>query len=457
MSKLWGGRFEENTDLLVERLGESVSFDARLAPWDIRASIAHARMLGACGVIAKQDARKIIAGLKAIGEEAAAGKMAWDTRLEDVHTNIEMALVKRIGEAGKRLHTGRSRNDQIATDVRLWTRDQIDAVLEHLRTLQSALLDFAEAHLDVIMPGFTHLQPAQPVLLAHHLLAYVQMFGRDRERFEQLRPRVNVLPLGAAALAGTPYALEPKQVAAELGFARTCENSMDAVSDRDYLIEFCAAAALTMMHLSRFSEELILWSSPAFGFVEIGDAFTTGSSIMPQKKNPDVAELVRGKTGRVYGDLTALLTLMKGLPLTYNRDLQEDKEAVFDASDTLQLCLEVYARMIPSIRINREAISAALRQGFIEATDLADYLATRGMPFRTAHETVGAIVLHCIRHERSLPQLTLAEFQAFSPLFQDDVFAALNPETIVRRRSTPGGTAPRRVRAALRRARAALR
>lgn len=457
MSKLWGGRFQGETDQLVERLGESVSFDARLAPWDIRASIAHARMLGAQGVLAKQDVKKIIEGLSSIATDALEGKIAWDTRLEDVHTNIEMELVKRIGEAGKRLHTGRSRNDQISTDVRLWTRDQIDAILERIRRLQTAVLDFAEAHLDVIIPGFTHLQPAQPVLFAHHMLAYFEMLQRDHERFSQLRRRVNVLPLGAAALAGTPHPLDPKLVAKELGFEKVLANSMDAVSDRDYLIEFCSDAALVMMHLARFSEELILWSSPAFGFVEIGDAFTTGSSIMPQKKNPDVAELVRGKTGRVYGDLTALLTLMKGLPLTYNRDLQEDKEAVFDASDTVQLCLEVYARMIPSIKIRREAVATALRAGFMEATDLADYLAARGMPFRTAHETVGAIVLHCVQRNKTLPELTLAEFNGFSVLFENDVFKVLSPENIVRRRNTPGGTAPARVRTALRKSRQFLK
>jgi len=456
MSRLWGGRFEGKTDELAEALGESVSIDARLAPWDLRASMAHARMLGDCGIIPKGEARTILRGLKSIQKEVTGGRIRWDATLEDVHTNIEAALVRMAGDAGKRLHTGRSRNDQVATDMRLWARDQIDAILGQIRTLQAALLDFAEGHFDAILPGYTHLQHAQPVLLAHHMLAYVEMFRRDRQRFAELRKRVNVLPLGSAALAGTPYPIDRKQVAKELGFAAISANSMDAVADRDYLVEFCANASLVMMHLSRFCEELILWSSPAFGFVEIGDAFTTGSSIMPQKKNPDVAELVRGKTARVYGDLTALLTLLKGLPLTYNRDLQEDKEAVFDASDTVQLCLEAIARMIPAIRVNREAMNAATRQGFMEATDLADYLVTRGMPFREAHRIAGRVVLEAVRKGKTLPELTIEEYRAFSDLFGDDVYAVLKPDAMVRRRDNPGGTAPRRVRAALRRARAAL-
>jgi argininosuccinate lyase len=456
MAKLWGGRFEAETDNLVEKLGESVTFDARLAPWDIRASKAHARMLGACGILSKTEVAKILRGLGAIEKDIAAGTMPWEVALEDVHTNIEAVLVGKIGDAGKRLHTGRSRNDQIATDVRLWARDQVDRIRDLLRMLQGAILDFAEAHFDVILPGFTHLQPAQPVLFAHHMLAYYEMFARDDERFGELRRRVNVLPLGSAALAGTPYPIDRALVAKELGFDAIAANSMDAVSDRDYLIEFCAAAAMTMMHLSRWSEELILWSTPAFGFIEIGDAFTTGSSIMPQKKNPDVAELVRGKTGRVYGDLTALLTLLKGLPLTYNRDLQEDKERAFDAADTVQLCLEVFARMIPSIRVRREAMATATREGFMEATDLADYLVGKGLPFRAAHAIVGKLVLHCVRTGTLLPDTSLDDLRMFSPLFDTDVFAVLSPEAIVRRRDHIGGTAPRRVRAALRRARAQI-
>lgn len=449
MAKLWGGRFAGGTDALVERLGESVSFDARLAPWDIRASIAHARMLGDRGIIAKGEAKKIIAGLRAIGKDIAAGKMTWDVGLEDVHTNIEAALVKRIGPAGKRLHTGRSRNDQISTDMRLWARDQVDAISGLLEGLQRALTALAEKHLDVILPGCTHLQHAQPVLFAHHVLAYVEMFARDAERFGELRRRVNVMPLGSAALAGTPYPIDREQAARELGFEAVSANSMDAVSDRDYLVEFCADASLTMMHLSRLSEELILWSSSEFGYIEIGDAFTTGSSIMPQKKNPDVAELVRGKTGRVYGSLTALLTLLKGLPMTYNRDMQEDKEPVFDASDTVQLCLAVFARMIPAIAVRREAMLAAAQEGFLEATDLADYLVTKGMAFREAHGVVGRMVRHCIAHRMRLPEMPLEEMRGFSGLFEGDIFSILTPEAIVARRDNPGGTAPRRVKAAL--------
>ncbi len=457
MSKQWGGRFEAKTDDLMERLGESVSFDARLAPWDIRASVAHARMLGDQGIISKKDARDIIRGLESIAKDIAADRFAWDVTLEDVHTNIEAALVARIGDAGKRLHTGRSRNDQIATDVRLWERDQIDTIAALLHDLQAALVETAERTREVILPGFTHLQHAQPVLLAHHLLAYFEMFGRDRERFLQLRERVNVMPLGSAALAGTTYPLDRRAVARELGFRAVSANSMDAVSDRDHAIEFCANAAIAMMHLSRLSEELILWSSQEFAFIQIGDAFTTGSSIMPQKKNPDAAELVRGKTGRVYGDLTALLTLMKGLPLTYNRDLQEDKEPLFDAADTLQLSLAVFARMIPTIRVNEERMRQAALDGFMEATDLADALASRGMPFREAHGVAGRIVLHCEKAGKRLTDLTLEDLTPFSPLFDQAVVAGLDARAIVGRRDTEGGTSPRRVNAALRRAKGELK
>ncbi len=457
MGKQWGGRFEGGTDDLVERLGQSVSFDARLAHHDIRGSIAHALMLGEQGIISKTDARAIVRGLQDIDRDIAAGKFTWKIDLEDVHTNIEVALVARIGDAGKRLHTARSRNDQVALDVRLWTRDQIDRIIEQVRDLQAALVDLAEKHIDVIVPGCTHLQHAQPVLLAHHLLAYFEMFSRDRQRFSELRRRVNVMPLGSAALAGTPHPIDRKKVAEELGFDSISANSMDAVSDRDFAIEFCSASALVMMHLSRLSEEFILWSSQEFGYIEIGDAFTTGSSIMPQKKNPDVAELVRGKTGRVYGDLTALLTILKGLPLTYNRDLQEDKEPLFDTSDTVQLCLAVFARMLPSVRINRERMLAATREGFLEATDLADYLASRGMPFREAHEVVGRIVRRCIELDLTLPELPLAEYRKFSRLFDSALLhETLQPNAIIRRRDTPGGTAPSRVRSALKKARKAL-
>jgi len=456
MAKQWGGRFEGETDALVERLGESVSFDARLALHDIRGSIAHATMLGAQGIISKKDARAIVRGLGDVEKDIKAGAFVWRQDLEDVHTNIEVALVERIGDAGKRLHTARSRNDQVSLDVRLWTRDQVDRIIELCRALQAVFVALAERHIDALLPGCTHMQHAQPVLLAHHLLAYFEMFGRDRQRFIELRKRVNVMPLGSAALAGTPHPIDRKQVAKALGFDAISANSMDAVSDRDYAVEFCSAAAIAMMHLSRLSEELILWSTPEFAFIEIGDAFTTGSSIMPQKKNPDVAELVRGKTGRVYGDLTALLTILKGLPMTYNRDLQEDKEPLFDASDTLQLCLAVVTRMLPSIRFNADRMRAATRDGFLEATDVADYLAAKGMPFREAHEVTGKLVLYCIRAGKTMPELSLDELRQFSVLFCEDVIGSLAPEAIVRRRATLGGTAPSQVRAALRRAKQAL-
>ena len=456
MGKLWGGRFQERTDETVEAFTESVSFDARLAPYDIRASMAHARMLGACRIIPKGDARKILAGLQSIAKEVAAGTFVFDRRLEDVHTNIEAALVERIGEAGKRLHTARSRNDQIVTDVRLWARERIDRILQLLLAFQKAVVALAEAHLDVIMPGCTHLQHAQPVLFAHHLLAYFEMAARDRQRFGELRKRVNVLPLGSAALAGTPYPIDRAQVAKELGFQSVSANSMDAVSDRDFLIEFCADAAIAMAHLSRLSEELVLWSTPEYGFIEIGDAFTTGSSIMPQKKNPDVAELVRGKAGRVFGDVTALLALMKGLTLTYNRDLQEDKTPAFDAADTLEACLAVMARMIPSIRVNKGRMAQAAREGFLEATDVADYLVQKGVSFRDAHEIAGKIVLFCGKTGKRLPDLGLQELRLFSARFDSDIHATLSPTAIVRRRNNVGGTSPSRVRAALQRAKRSL-
>lgn len=457
MAKQWGGRFEGKPDAIVEALGESVSFDARLAPWDIRASIAHARMLGKQGIISKADSAKIVRGLKSIAADIEAGRFTFDPALEDVHTNIETALVKRVGEAGKRLHTARSRNDQIATDVRLWLRDQLDEIDHLLAHLQRAFVDLAEANIDAILPGCTHLQHAQPVLFAHHMMAYFEMFHRDRIRFIGLRPRVNILPLGSAALAGTPHPIDRFAVAEELGFDAVSANSMDAVSDRDYLIEFCAYASIAMMHLSRLCEELILWSTPEFGFVQIGDAFTTGSSIMPQKKNPDVAELVRGKTGRVYGSLAALLTLMKGLPLTYNRDMQEDKEPVFDACDTLQLCLAAVTRMLPTLHIHRDAMRDAARKGYLEATDVADYLVSKGVAFREAHGIVGRMVLYCEKQGKSLPELSLEEFKKFAPQVTREIHAWLKPEAIVARRNHIGGTAPRQVRAAIKRARDILR
>ncbi|MCK5862198.1 MAG: argininosuccinate lyase [Candidatus Hydrogenedentes bacterium] len=453
MEKLWGGRFELPPHALMEELGASVAFDARLAPWDIRASIAHARMLGNCNIISGQDSKDIIAGLEKILLQVQEKEITWSSALEDVHGNIEAILTADIGEAGKKLHTARSRNDQIATDVRLWARDQTDAILSLLTRIQKSIVDFAETHIEVALPGYTHLQPAQPVLLAHHVLAYFEMFKRDRERFSELRKRINIMPLGSAALAGTPHPINREQVAQELGFDALSANSMDAVSDRDYLIEFCAACAMTMMHLSRWSEELILWNSPAFGFIEIGDAFTTGSSIMPQKKNPDAAELIRGKTSRVYADLAALLTLMKGIPLTYNRDLQEDKEVVFHASDTVQLSLAVFAEMLPTLRVNTPQMTHALTQGFMAATDLADYLTTRDIPFREAHHIVGEIVQYCIKKKTTLEALSLKTLQQLCPAIEESVFHALTIETLLARRNQPGSTAPERVKSALKTAR----
>jgi len=457
MSKQWGGRFEEKTDPTVETFSASVHYDSRLAIFDIQASIAHARMLGKQKIIPQKDAQKIVQGLEGILKEIEQGKFVWNPSLEDVHTNIEHALIQKIGDCGKKLHTARSRNDQVATDVRLWTRAQIDTIIDLITQLQSAFIEFAESHRDVIIPGFTHLQPAQPVLLSHHILAYFEMLQRDKQRFRELRPRVNTLPLGATALAGTPHPIDPQFVAKQLGFEQLCANSMDAVSDRDFLIEFCSYSALLMMHLSRWCEELIIWSSPLFGFIEIGDAFTTGSSIMPQKKNPDVAELVRGKSGRVYGHLFSLLTLMKSLPLTYNRDMQEDKEAVFDTADTVENSLIVCTKMVRSIKVNEENIQKALDLGYMEATDLADYLVEKGVSFRDAHSIIGKIVLYAIKNKKPLRELTLDEYKSFSSLFDKDVYTILQPATIVRRRNSPGGTSPACVRKALQKARKQLK
>jgi len=456
MSKQWGGRFQEKTDPTVESFTASVHYDFRLALFDIQASIAHTKMLGKQGIISAKDTQKIVRGLMGILKEIELGKFTWNPALEDVHTNIEHALIEKIGECGKKLHTARSRNDQIATDIRLWTRAQIDTIVDLINQFQKALIQFAETNLDVIIPGFTHLQPAQPVLLAHHYLAYFEMFQRDKNRFGELRPRVNTLPLGAAALAGTPHPIDPQFVAKELGFEQLCANSMDAVSDRDFLIEFCSHCALLMMHLSRWCEELIIWSNPLFGFIEIGDAFTTGSSIMPQKKNPDVAELVRGKTGRVYGNLFSLLTLMKSLPLTYNRDLQEDKQSAFDTADTVETSLTVCIKMVDSINVRKENIQRALDLGYMEATDLADYLVERGVSFRDAHSVVGKIVLYAIKTQKSLQELQLDEYKVFSPLFNDDVYLILQHKNIVQRRNSPGGTSSLQVKNALKKAKKQL-
>ena len=455
-NKAWSGRFNEPVSELVKRYTASVDFDKRLAAFDIQGSLAHSKMLGAQGIISQEDVAKIAQGLNEILQEIQAGQFEWRLDLEDVHLNIEKRLTDKIGDAGKRLHTGRSRNDQVSTDVRLWLRSVADDVITGIRQLQTSIVDLAETHFDTAMPGFTHLQVAQPVTFGHHLLAYFEMLQRDAARFADARKRINRLPLGAEALAGTSYPIDREMVAKELGFDGVCENSLDAVSDRDFAIEFTAAAALVMTHLSRFSEELILWSSPRFAFVDIADRFCTGSSIMPQKKNPDVPELVRGKTGRVTGHLMALLTLMKSQPLAYNKDNQEDKEPLFDTADTLLVTLEIYADMLRGIKVNKEAMRAAATEGFATATDLADYLVKKGTPFRDAHEVVALAVRHAVDKGCDLSDLPLAELQKFSPQIAEDVYQVLTLEGSLASRNHIGGTAPAQVKQAIARARKTL-
>ena len=449
----WSGRFSEPVSELVKRYTASVFFDRRMAQQDIRGSLAHARMLAKQNIIAAADLAAIERGMEQIRGEIERGEFAWNLDDEDVHLNIEKRLTALVGDAGKRLHTGRSRNDQVATDIRLWLRDTIDAIDGLLADFIRALIDTAETHAETPLPGFTHLQVAQPITFGHHLLAYVEMMRRDRERMQDVRRRVNRLPLGAAALAGTTFPIDREFVARELGFDAVCENSLDAVSDRDFAIEFTAAAALVMVHLSRLSEELILWMSPRVGFIDLADRFTTGSSIMPQKKNPDVPELARGKSGRVFGHLMGLLTLMKGQPLAYNKDNQEDKEPLFDTADTLIDTLRVFAEMVPGIKVKPEAMRAALKQGFATATDLADYLVKKGLPFRDAHEAVARAVQAAERRGCDLADLTLAELRAFSELIGDDVFTVLTVEGSLAARDHIGGTAPAQVRAAIARLR----
>ncbi len=456
VGKPWGGRFTESTHALVEAFSASVGLDRRLYRHDIAGSIAHARMLVHVGVLTPEEGEAIVRGLEEIRAEIDAGQFAWSEALEDVHMNIEARLIQRIGEAGKKLHTARSRNDQVATSLRLYLRDGIDQVLEALWRLQEVILDLAEREAQTLMPGFTHLQIAQPVTLGHHLLAWFEMLARDAERLRECRRRVNVMPLGAAALAGTGFAIDRAYTARLLGFEAVAENSIDAVSDRDFAIEFAADCALLMMHLSRFSEELVLWTSPLVDFVELPDAFCTGSSIMPQKKNPDVPELVRGKTGRVYGRLMALLTLMKAQPLAYNRDNQEDKEPVFDTLDTVLGCLTVYAEMLPAVRFKRDNLARAARAGFATATDLADYLVRKGVAFRDAHEIVGRAVRLALESGRELAELELEELKELCPAVDRDVYAVLTPEGSVKARNHFGGTSPAQVHAAIRRARKRL-
>ena len=455
-SKIWSGRFNEPVAELVKKYTASIDFDKRLAEFDIQGSLAHAQMLGAQGIISQKDVSEIESGLSEILAEIQAGKFEWLLDLEDVHLNIEKRLTDKIGDAGKRLHTGRSRNDQVATDVRLWLRATTDHVLAGINKLQISILDLAETHFDTIMPGFTHLQVAQPVTFGHHLMAYFEMLKRDAERFADCRKRINRLPLGAAALAGTSYPIDREMVAKTLGFDGVCENSLDAVSDRDFAIEFSAAASMLMMHLSRCSEELIMWSSPRFAFIDIADRFCTGSSIMPQKKNPDVPELVRGKTGRVYGHLMGLLTLMKAQPLAYNKDNQEDKEPLFDTADTLLITLKIYADMLRGITVNKANMRQAALEGFATATDLADYLVKKGMPFRDAHEVVAQAVKHGVQKSCDLADLPLEDLQKFSTMITDDVYQVLTLQGSVASRNHIGGTAPAQVKQAIARARKIL-
>ncbi len=452
----WGGRFSEATDAFVARFTASVDFDQRMYRQDIQGSMAHGRMLEKVGVLTREELDAILQGLQEVLEEIERGEFEWSIALEDVHMNIEAALTQKIGIAGKKLHTGRSRNDQVATDIRLYLRDELDVILGELTRLQRGLLALAEREADTIMPGFTHLQTAQPVTFGHHLLAWFEMLQRDFDRLQDCRKRINVLPLGAAALAGTTYPIDRHYTAELLGFDRVSENSLDSVSDRDFAIEFCAAASLIMTHLSRASEELVLWTSSQFNFIDLPDRFCTGSSIMPQKKNPDVPELVRGKTGRVTGHLVSLLTLMKSQPLAYNKDNQEDKEPLFDVIDTLQGCLRAYADMIPAITPKKAVMREAALRGFSTATDLADYLVRNGVAFRDAHEIVGKSVAYGIESGKDLGEMSLEELQVFSDVIDADVFDVLTLEGSVSARNHIGGTAPAQVRAAVARGRERL-
>ena len=453
---LWGGRFQEPTDAFVQRFTASESFDRRFYAQDIRGSVAHATMLNRAGVLNDDDFQAIVQGLREIQSDIEAGRFEWSVELEDVHMNIEAALTAKIGIAGKKLHTGRSRNDQVATDVRLWLRDEIDVISRELNRLQTGLIDLAEANADTIMPGFTHLQTAQPVTFGHHLLAWNEMLQRDAGRLGDCRKRLNQSPLGSAALAGTTYPIQREVTAELLGFEAPTNNSLDSVSDRDFAIEFCAFAATCLMHLSRMSEELVLWTSSQFQFIDLPDRFCTGSSIMPQKKNPDVPELVRGKTGRAYGNLMSMLTLMKSQPLAYNKDNQEDKEPLFDSADTVRDCLRAFADMVPAIVPNKEAMYEAAKQGFSTATDLADYLVRKGVAFRDAHEIVGSAVAYGVKEKKDLSEMSLQELQQFGDMIAEDVFEVLTLEGSVAARNHIGGTAPEQVKAAAQRARQAI-
>lgn len=452
MSKLWGGRFTKKTDQLVEEYTASIMFDKELAEEDIQGSLAHVTMLGKCGILPAEDVEKIKDGLLKVQGMIRRGEMQYTIGDEDIHMNIEKTLIDEIGSVGGKLHTGRSRNDQVATDMHLYLCKRVVEFVGLLNKLQEALIEQAKANMDTILPGYTHLQRAQPILFAHHMMAYVSMFQRDIERLQDSYKRIDMLPLGAGALAGTTFPIDRHFVAEQLGFGRVYENSLDAVSDRDFILEFLSNASIIMMHLSRFSEELILWSSTEFAFVELDDAFCTGSSIMPQKKNPDVAELVRGKTGRVYGNLFGLLTVLKSLPLAYNKDMQEDKEGMFDTVKTLQGALQLFAPMIATMKVNRDRMKQAVSQDFSNATDIADYLVNKGLPFRQAHEVIGKIVLYCIQNEKYLLDLSIDEYTKFSNLFDEQIYQVLQPEQVVNARNVYGGTASPQVAGAISRA-----
>lgn len=441
MAKLWGGRFQKSTDKKVDDFNSSIRFDKRMYKQDIKGSIAHAKMLGKQGIISSADAEKIVAGLLEILSDIESAKVEFLVDAEDIHMNIEKLLTDKIGDSGKRLHTGRSRNDQVALDIRMYLMDEIDEIYDMLKALLLVLLSLAKEHTATIMPGYTHLQKAQPVTFAHHLMAYFEMIKRDISRISDAKRRTNVMPLGSGALAGTTYQLDREFVADELGFSAVTQNSLDGVSDRDFVIELASCLSIIMMHLSRFCEELILWSSHEFSFVEMDDAFSTGSSIMPQKKNPDVAELIRGKTGRVYGHLMGLLTTMKGIPLAYNKDMQEDKEPIFDAVDTVKLCLPVFCDMLTTMKVNKDNMLKGAKGGFTNATDVADYLVKKGMPFRDAHEVCGKLVFYAISKDKSLDELSLSEFKEFSSIICEDIYDAISMQTCVNERTVIGGPA----------------
>ncbi|MDD2389966.1 MAG: argininosuccinate lyase [Desulfobacterales bacterium] len=448
-NKPWGGRFSEKTAKIVEAFSSSIDIDKRLYAHDIDGSVAHCRMLAKQGIITEAESSTLVEGLGGIKREIERGEFQTDDSLEDIHMHIEARLLRAVGKVARKLHTARSRNDQVALDERMYLRQESGKIIGLLHTLRSEIVKLARTHMGVVMPGYTHLQRAQPVLFSHHMLAYYEMFSRDTRRFNDALVRINVMPLGSAALAGTTYPIDRHYTAQLLDFPEVSANSIDSVSDRDFIIEFMAAASLCMVHFSRFSEELILWSSSEFGFIELSDAFTTGSSIMPQKKNPDVPELVRGKTGLVFGNLMAMLTVMKSLPLAYNRDMQEDKKPLFDTVDTLKACIEVYENMLPTIKVNKQVMQQATETGFINATDLADYLVTRGMPFREAHGCSGKAVGYAISQHKELQNLSLNELKAISPLFEEEVFDILTLRQMIDRRKSFGGTASENVLAAM--------